>query len=71
MWVNGPGRRHPIGVGEAEDDAGVLRIISSCSAPRGVGQSMLARQLTTILPAMTLAEALETTRIYSIAGLTR
>jgi predicted ATPase with chaperone activity len=32
---------------------------------------MLARQLTTILPAMTLAEALETTRIYSIAGLTR
>jgi magnesium chelatase family protein len=31
---------------------------------------MLARRLTTILPAMTLAEALETTRIHSIAGLT-
>jgi magnesium chelatase family protein len=31
---------------------------------------MLARRLATILPAMTLAEALETTRIHSVAGLT-
>jgi predicted ATPase with chaperone activity len=31
---------------------------------------MLARRLTTILPAMTLAEAVETTRIHSVAGLT-
>src|SRR6266545_1872081 len=31
---------------------------------------MLARRLTTILPGMTLAEALETTRIHSVAGLT-
>jgi magnesium chelatase family protein len=31
---------------------------------------MLARLLTTILPAMTLAEATETTRIHSVAGLT-
>ena len=31
---------------------------------------MLARRLTTILPAMTLAEAIETTRIHSVAGLT-
>jgi predicted ATPase with chaperone activity len=31
---------------------------------------MLARRLTTILPAMSLAEALETTRIHSAAGLT-
>jgi magnesium chelatase family protein len=31
---------------------------------------MLARRLTTILPAMTLAEALETTRIPRVAGLT-
>jgi hypothetical protein len=30
----------------------------------------LARRLTTILPAMTLAEALETTRIHRVAGLT-
>ena len=31
---------------------------------------MLARRLTTILPAMTLAEALETTRLHCVAGLT-
>jgi magnesium chelatase family protein len=38
--------------------------------PPGAGKSMLARRLTTILPAMTLAEAIETTRIHSVAGLT-
>jgi magnesium chelatase family protein len=31
---------------------------------------MLARRLTTILPAIALAEALETTRIHRVAGLT-
>ena len=31
---------------------------------------MLTRRLTTILPAMTLAEAIETTRIHRVAGLT-
>jgi magnesium chelatase family protein len=31
---------------------------------------MLARRLTTILPTMTLAEAIETTRIHRVAGLT-
>jgi sigma54-dependent transcription regulator len=39
--------------------------------PPGAGKSMLARRLSTILPAMTLAEAIETTRIHSVAGLTR
>jgi hypothetical protein len=36
----------------------------------GAGKSMLARRLTTILPAMTSAEALETTRIHRVAGFT-
>jgi magnesium chelatase family protein len=31
---------------------------------------MLARRLTTILPAMTLPEAIETTRTHRVAGLT-
>jgi magnesium chelatase family protein len=31
---------------------------------------MLARRLTTILPDLTLPEAIETTRIHSVAGLT-
>src|SRR5215468_10721439 len=38
--------------------------------PPGAGTSMLARRLTTMLPAMTLAEAMETTRIHRVAGLT-
>src|ERR671919_469821 len=38
--------------------------------PPRAGKSMLARRLTTILPAMTLAEAIDTTRIHSVAGLT-
>jgi magnesium chelatase family protein len=38
--------------------------------PPGVGTSMLARRLSTMLPAMTLADALETTRIHSVARLT-
>ena len=38
--------------------------------PPGAGKSMLARRLITILPAMTLPEAIETTRIHSVAGLT-
>lgn len=36
--------------------------------PPGTGKTMLARRLGSILPAMTLDEALETTRIHSIAG---
>ncbi len=40
------------------------------SGPPGAGKSMLASRLPSILPAMTLAEMLETTEIHSIAGLT-
>jgi len=36
--------------------------------PPGTGKSMLAKRLPSILPEMTLEEALETTKVHSIAG---
>ena len=39
------------------------------SGPPGSGKTLLARALPSILPAMTTAEALEVTKIYSVRGL--
>jgi magnesium chelatase family protein len=39
--------------------------------PPGAGKTMLARRLPTILPPLTRAEALDVTRIHSVAGLLR
>jgi magnesium chelatase family protein len=36
--------------------------------PPGAGKTMLAKRLPSILPPMTLREALETTKIHSVAG---
>jgi predicted ATPase with chaperone activity len=57
------------GRGQVKGEAGVACRMGSCHPP-GAGQSRLAHRLTTILPAMTLPEAIETTRIHSVAGLT-
>ncbi|MEP6756349.1 MAG: YifB family Mg chelatase-like AAA ATPase [Chthonomonadales bacterium] len=37
--------------------------------PPGSGKTMLARRLPTILPPMTVGEALETTKLYSVSGM--
>jgi magnesium chelatase family protein len=37
--------------------------------PPGAGKTMLSRRMVTILPELTLEEALETTKIHSVAGL--
>ncbi|MCJ7667719.1 MAG: YifB family Mg chelatase-like AAA ATPase, partial [Anaerolineae bacterium] len=39
------------------------------SGPPGAGKTLLARALPTILPTMTIEEALEVTKIYSVRGL--
>jgi len=36
--------------------------------PPGAGKTILAKRIPTILPPMSLEEALETTRIHSVAG---
>ncbi len=38
------------------------------SGPPGAGKTLLARTIPTILPPMTIAEALEVTRVWSVAG---
>jgi magnesium chelatase family protein len=39
------------------------------SGPPGSGKTMLARSMPSILPNMTMAEALEVTKVYSVSGL--
>ncbi len=69
---------YPIDLRDVKGQAHVKRALEVAVAgghnilmigPPGAGKSMLAKCISTILPEMTLEEALETTKIHSIVGL--
>src|SRR3990172_1116357 len=71
-------REYPIDFQEVKGQEHVKRSLEIAAAgghnalmigPPGSGKTMLARRLPTILPDMNLEESLETTKIYSVAGL--
>jgi len=71
--------RYPVDFAEVKGQEHAKRALEVAAAgghnlmligPPGSGKTMLTRRLVTILPRMSLAEAIETTRIHSVAGLT-
>ena len=72
------GQAHVPDLNEVKGQAHVKRALTVAAAgghnilmvgPPGTGKTMLAARLPGILPALTFEEALETTQVYSVAGL--
>jgi magnesium chelatase family protein len=75
---NGRGPASPVDFGHIRGQAAVKRALEVAAAgghnllmvgPPGAGKTLVARALPGILPPLSPAEALEVTRIYSVAGL--
>ena len=79
-WLpaNGRARRPPLDLADVRGQERARRALELAAAgrhnmllggPPGIGKTMLARRLPGLLPLLTQTEALEVTRIHSVAGL--
>ena len=69
---------HPVDLADVHGHAAVVPALEAAAAgghnlylhgPPGTGKTMLARRLATVLPPLTRSEAIEVTKIHSVAGL--